>query len=223
MGKSPPEVTFDAMTFLASVNPGCGICRYDRDVVVYDQGSIGDAVYYLRRGRIKIRVASKQGKEGIIGILEPGAFFGEGCLLDQPMRSASAVAMVASEVLRVGKGEMLRVLRDEASFAEIFIQHLLSRNDRIEADLVDQLFNSSEKRLARTLILLAGFGKEGGPQPITTRVNQEMLAGIVGTTRPRVSFFMNKFKKLGFISYDGQLKVHSRLLTVVLNDGEARG
>jgi len=222
MGKSS-ESSFDPMTFLATVNPGRSVCHYDRDAVIYDQGSVCDSVYHLRQGRIKIRVASKQGKEGIIAILDPGAFFGEGCLLGQPKRSASAVAMVASEVLRVGKGEMLRVLREEPSFGEVFIRHLLVRNRRVEADLVDQLFNSSEKRLARTLLLLAGFSNEGGPQPITTRVNQEMLAEMIGTTRPRVSFFMNKFKKLGFISYDGQLKVHSRLLTAVLNDGESHG
>jgi CRP-like cAMP-binding protein len=154
----------------------------------------------------------------VVGILGPGEFFGEGCLIGQPLRLATARAMSDSQVARVGKAEMLRILQAEPSFAELFMTHLLTRNSRIEEDLVDQLFNSSEKRLARTLLLLANFGKEGGPQPITTRISQATLAEIIGTTRPRVSHFMNKFRKLGFITYNGHLEVHSSLLTVVLRD-----
>ena len=163
-------------------------------------------------------VASKQGKEAVVAVLGPGEFFGEGCLVGQPLRLATARAMVESEIMRVGKAEMIRVLHDEPAFAELFMGHLLTRNSRIEADLADQLFNSSEKRLARTLLLLANFGKEGVPQPITTKISQETLAEIVGTTRPRVSSFMNKFRKLGFIDYNGDLKVHNSLLSVVLRD-----
>jgi CRP-like cAMP-binding protein len=163
---------------------------------------------------------SKQGKEAVIALLGPDEFFGEGCLIGQPLRLSTATAMVDSEVLRVDKAEIVRVLHAEPAFGELFIAHLLTRNSRIEEDLVDQLFNSSEKRLARTLLILANFGKPGGPQPITTRISQETLAEIIGTTRPRVSHFMNKFRKLGFISYNGHLQVHSSLLSVVLR-GEA--
>jgi CRP-like cAMP-binding protein len=186
--------------------------------IVYRQTAPADAVYYLQEGKIKIVVASTQGKEAVIAILEAGAFFGEGCLIGQEMRLATAVAMTECEVMRVGKAEMIRVLHDEPTFSELFMTHLLSRNSRIEEDLVDQLFNLSEKRLARTLLLLANFGKEGGPQPITPPVSQETLAEIIGSTRPRVSHFMNKFRKLGFISYNGHLQVHSSLLTIVLRD-----
>jgi CRP/FNR family transcriptional regulator, cyclic AMP receptor protein len=154
----------------------------------------------------------------VVALLGPGEFFGEGCLIGQPLRLATARAMVDSEVTRVGKAEMIRVLHDEPSFGEMFIAHLLTRNSRVEEDLVDQLFNSSEKRLARTLLLLANFGKENGPQPITTPISQETLAEIIGTTRPRVSHFMNKFRKLGFISYNGHLQVHTSLLSVLLRD-----
>jgi len=174
-----------------------------------------------RLARVLLLMANfgKEGKpEPVIAILGSGAFFGEGCLIGQDMRLATAVAMADSEVMRIGKAEMLRVLHDEPALGELFMNHLLSRNSRVEADLVDQLFNSSEKRLARTLLLLANFGKDGGPQPITTPVSQETLAEIIGTTRPRVSHFMNKFRKLGFISYNGHLLVHSSLLSVVLRD-----
>ena len=157
-------------------------------------------------------VASKQGKEAVVAILGPGEFFGEGCLIGQPLRLATATAMVESEVMRVGKAEMIRVLHAEPAFGELFMAHLLTRNSRVEEDLVDQLFNSSEKRLARTLLMLANFGKEGGPQPITTKISQETLAEIIGTTRPRVSHFMNKFRKLGFIEYNGHLQIRSSLL-----------
>jgi CRP/FNR family transcriptional regulator, cyclic AMP receptor protein len=213
------KATFDPKAFLATVNRGRTIASYAADAPVYRQGAPADAVFYIQKGKVKIVVASKQGKEAVIAILGPGAFFGEGCLIGQPVRLAMAKAMTECEVMRVDKAEMIRVLHEEATFGELFMAHLLSRNSRVEEDLVDQLFNSSEKRLARTLLLLANFGKEGGPQPITTPISQETLAEIIGTTRPRASHFMNKFRKLGFISYNGHLQVHSSLLTVVLRDG----
>ena len=191
-----------------------------KDAVVFTQGGPGDAVFYVQKGKIKIAVTSDQGKEAVVGLLGAGDFFGEGCLLGQPLRLATARAMADSDVMRIEKAEMLRVLQDEPTLRELFMAHLLTRNSHVEADLVDQLFNSSEKRLARTLLLLANFGKEGGPQPITTKISQKMLAEIIGTTRPRVSHFMNKFRKLGFIDYDhgGHIKVGSSLLSVVLRD-----
>jgi CRP-like cAMP-binding protein len=179
---------------------------------------VADAVFYIQKGRVKLVVESEQGKEAIVAIIGPEEFFGEGCLAGQPLRLATARAMVESEIMRVGKAEMIRVLHDEPSFGELFTSHLLTRNSRVEADLVDQLFNSSEKRLARVLLILANFGKEGAPQPITTKISQETLAEIIGTTRPRVSHFMNKFRRLGFIEYNGHLQIHSSLLSVILHD-----
>lgn len=209
---------FDPQAFLATVSQGRSVVEYRKGSVVFQQASPADAVFYIQKGKIKISVASKQGKEAVVALLGPGEFFGEGCLIGQPLRLATAKAMTDSEVLRVGKAEMIRVLHDEPSFGELFIAHLLTRNSRVEEDLVDQLFNSSEKRLARTLLLLANFGKDGGPQPITTPMSQETLAEIIGTTRPRVSHFMNKFRKLGFIHYNGHLQIHSSLLSVLLRD-----
>jgi CRP/FNR family transcriptional regulator, cyclic AMP receptor protein len=170
------------------------------------------------RGKIKIAVLSEQGKEAVVGLLGKGDFFGEGCLIAQSLRLATATSMTDTTAMRIEKAEMIRVLHAEPAFAEVFTAHLLTRNSRVEADLADHLFNSSEKRLARTLLLLANFGKEGQPEPITTKISQETLAEMVGTTRPRVSFFMNKFRKLGFIDYNGELKVHSSLLSVLLRD-----
>lgn len=212
------KVIFDPKTFLRTVSRGRTEATYRKDAVVYRQAGPADAVFYVQKGKIKIAVASKQGKEAVIAILGPGEFFGEGCLIGQPLRLATAKAMVESEVMRVGKTEMIRVLHAEPAFGELFMAHLLTRNSRVEEDLVDQLFNSSEKRLARTLLILANFGKEDGPQPITTPISQATLAEIIGTTRPRVSHFMNKFRKLGFISYNGHLRIHSSLLSVVLRD-----
>jgi CRP-like cAMP-binding protein len=209
---------FDPKAFLATVSRGRTVSDYQKGDVVFLQSSPADAVFYVQKGKIKIVVASKQGKEAVIAILGPGDFFGEGCLIGQPLRLATARAMVESEVTRVGKAEMIRVLHAEPAFGELFMAHLLTRNSRIEEDLVDQLFNSSEKRLARTLLILANFGKDGGPQPITTPISQETLAEIIGTTRSRVSQFMNKFRKLGFIEYNGHLQIHSSLLSVVLRD-----
>jgi len=209
---------FDPKTFLATASPGRTVSSYRKNAVIYAQADPADAVFYIQKGKIKIAVASNRGREAVVAILGAGEFFGEGCLIGQPLRLSTATAMVDSEVLRVDKAEMVRVLHAEPAFGELFIAHLLTRNSRIEEDLVDQLFNSSEKRLARTLLILANFGKPGGPQPITTRISQETLAEIIGTTRPRVSHFMNKFRKLGFISYNGHLQVHSSLLSVVLRD-----
>jgi CRP/FNR family cyclic AMP-dependent transcriptional regulator len=210
--------SFDPEVFLATVKPGRTTHAYRKDEAIFLQGAPANAVFYIQKGKIKIVVTSKQGKEAVVGILDDGNFFGEGCLIGQPLRLASAKAMDDSEVVRVDKQEMSRVLREESAFATMFMDHLLLRNSRIEEDLVDQLFNSSEKRLARTLLILANFGKEGKPQPITTMISQETLAEIIGTTRPRVSFFMNKFRKLGFIDYNGHIEIHSSLLSVLLND-----
>lgn len=209
---------FDPKTFLSTVNHGRTASTYRKNAIVYSQTSVADAVFYIQSGKIKIVVASKQGKEAVVAILGPGDFFGEGCLIGQPLRMATAKAMAESEIMRVDKTEMIRVLHEEPTFGELFTAHLLIRNSRVEEDLVDQLFNSSEKRLARTLLILANFGKEGGPQPITIPISQETLAEIVGTTRPRVSHFMNKFRKLGFIDYNGHLQIHSSLLGVMLRD-----
>ena len=211
------KVTFDSKAFLATVSHGRTITKYAKDAVIFPQAGPADSVFYVQKGRIKIVVESEQGKEAVIALLGAGEFFGEGCLIGQPLRLATARAMAESEVMRVGKREMIRVLHAEPSFGALFTAHLLTRNSRIEADLVDQLFNSSEKRLARTLLMLANFGKDGAPQPITTKISQETLAEIIGTTRPRVSYFMNKFRKLGFIEYNGGLHIHSSLLNVLLH------
>ena len=210
--------TFDPKVFLATVSHGRTMSQYAKDAVVFPQAGPADSVFYIQKGRVKIVVESEQGKEAVVAMLGPGEFFGEGCLIGQPLRLAAARAMAESEILRVGKTEMIRVLHDQPAFGELFMSHLLIRNSRVEADLVDQLFNSSEKRLARALLMLANFGKEGAPQPIATKISQETLAEIVGTTRSRVSYFMNKFRKLGFIDYNGTLKVHSSLLSVILHD-----
>jgi CRP/FNR family transcriptional regulator, cyclic AMP receptor protein len=212
------KITFNPKAFLATTNHSRTLIDYRRGDVVFSQAAPADAVFYIHKGKVKIAVTSEQGKEAVIALLGAGEFFGEGCLNGQPLRLATAVAMTDCEVMRVERATMIRVLHAEPAFAEMFMAHLLTRNSRIEEDLVDQLFNSSEKRLARTLLVLANFGKEGGPSPITTKISQETLAEIIGTTRPRVSSFMNKFRKLGFIDYNGDLQVHSSLLSVVLRD-----
>ncbi len=210
--------SFDPEIFLATVNHGRALSEFRTGRVVFSQGDAADSVFYLVRGKVKIAVTSEQGKEAVVGLFGEGDFFGEGCLIGQPVRLATATSMSDTSVMRIEKAEMIRVLHAEPAFAERFTAHLLTRNSRVEADLVDQLFNSSERRLARTLLLLANFGKEGRPERITTRISQETLAEMVGTTRPRVSFFMNKFRKLGFIDYNGDLKVNSSLLSVVLRE-----
>ncbi len=212
------EFTFDPKAFLATVGPGHTVSDLRKNEVVFLQSAAADAVFYIQKGKIKIVVSSEQGKEAVVGVMGPGEFFGEGCLIGQPLRLATAKTMTESQVVRVSKAEMVRVLQGEPRFAELFMTHLLTRNSRVEEDLVDQLFNSSEKRLARTLLLLANFGQDGGPQPITTPISQETLAEIIGTTRPRVSVFMNKFRKLGFIEYNGHLEIHSSLMSVLLRE-----
>ena len=218
MARKAGKIRFDPQVFLATVDGGRREASYKKGDVIFSQGDAADAVFYIQKGKIKITVASEQGKEAVVAILDRGEFFGEGCLNGQPLRLGTAAAMTEAAVMRVAMPEMVRVLHREPAFAEMFMAHLLTRNSRVQEDLVDLLFNSSEKRLARTLLLLANFGKEGRPEPITTRISQETLAEMVGTTRPRVSFFMNKFRKLGFIEYNGNLAVHSSLLSVILQD-----
>ena len=185
---------------------------------IFSQGDAAETVFYIQTGKVKLTVVSKQGKEAVIAILEGGAFFGESCLAGQSLRTATATALEESDIMRVDKGVMLRVLHEEPTFAELFMTYLLAHTIRVEEDLVDQLFNSSEKRLARALLLLANFGKEGKPETAIAKINQETLAEMIGTTRSRVSHFMNKFRKLGFIEYNGELRVYSSLLNVVLHD-----
>jgi CRP/FNR family cyclic AMP-dependent transcriptional regulator len=209
---------FDPKVFLATVDGGRTVSDYRKDAVIFSQGDPADAVFYIQKGKVRIAVTSEQGKEAVVAILGAGAFFGEGCLIGQPLRLANASALTESAVMRLKKAEMTRILHAEPTFAELFMAHLLTRNTRVEEDLVDQLFNSSEKRLARTLLLLANYGKESTAEPVTTRISQETLAEIVGTTRSRVNQFMNKFRKLGFIEYNGHLRIHSSLLTVLLRD-----
>ncbi len=209
---------FDMKALLAKVNGGNSVQEYGANQVIFSQGDLADAAFYIRSGKVKITVVSAQGKEAVVAILGPEQFCGESCLNGQPLRMATATAMGACEILRLEKAAMIRVLHDEPEFSDMFIAHLLHRAARVEADLVDQLFNSSEKRLARALLLLANFGKEGRPEPVIAKVSQETLADMIGTTRSRVSHFMNKFRKLGFISYNGTLEVHSSLLNVILRD-----
>lgn len=214
--RQPPA--FDPKAFLAHVGEGRSIAKYAKDDIVFAQGDPADAVFYIQRGKVKITVVSEQGKEAVVAILGKNEFVGEGCLAGQPQRIATVAAMAESVIARLDKAAILRVIHQETAFSELFIAHLLGRAIRVEADLVDQLFNSSEKRLARLLLLLANFGKEGKPEPMIAKISQETLAQMIGTTRARVSFFMNKFRKLGFISYNGGIEVHSSLLNVVLHD-----
>jgi CRP/FNR family cyclic AMP-dependent transcriptional regulator len=216
MPKAPKS--FDPRLFLAKVGDGKSVLKFEKSDVVFSQGNVADTVFYIQKGRIKVLVVSEQGKEAVVGILEPGQFFGEGCLNGHPLRISTTTAMEACVITSITKAAMLSALKSEPKFSELFMAYLLSRNSRIEEDLIDQLFNSSEKRLARLLLLLANFGKDGTPQPITTQVSQETLAEMIGTTRSRVSFFMNKFRKLGFISYNGKIEVHNSLLNAVLYD-----
>jgi CRP-like cAMP-binding protein len=216
MKKSKPQ--FDPKVFLAKANGGKTISKLRKSQVVFAQGDVADSVFYIRDGQVKMTVVSEQGKEAVVAILGPDEFLGEGCLTGQVRRVASAKTLSECEILRLEKKFFIRVLREEPAFSEFFITHMLTRNLRVEADLVDQLFNSSEKRLARALLLLANFGKEGKPEKVIAKISQETLAEMIGTTRSRVSKFMNKFRKLGFIKYNGSLEVHSSLLSVVLHD-----
>jgi len=212
------QLTFDPTPFFAKIEKGRATKAYRNKQIVFSQGDPADAVFYLQSGKVKLTVVSTRGKEAVIGVLEQGSFFGEGCLAGQPLRMATASVTESSSITRVNRSTMVRLLHREPEFAELFIAYLLSRNVRIEEDLVDQLFNSSEKRLARILLLLAHFGKEPRPERVIPKVSQETLAAMVGTTRSRVSYFMNRFRKLGFIHYNGGLQVHSALLSVVLHD-----
>jgi CRP-like cAMP-binding protein len=210
--------SFEPKSFLAKVGEGRSIGKYEKDRPVFAQGDAADAVFYIQKGKVKVTVVSQQGREAVVAILGTNEFFGEGCLAGQMKRIATVVAMTASVIVRLEKAAIVRVIHQEPAFSEMFITHLLGRAIRVEADLVDQLFNSSEKRLARLLLLLANFGKEGKPEPIIAKISQETLAEMIGTTRSRVSFFMNKFRKLGFIDYNGGIEVHSSLLNIVLHD-----
>ena len=212
---APP---FDPAVFLATVAVGRDISKHSKKEVIFSQGDDADAVFYIKKGKVKVAVLSPEGKEAVVALLGPDEFVGEGCLIGQPKRLATASAMTECQLMRVERTEIMRVLHDEPAFSQMFVAHILTRNARVEEDLVDQLFNSTEKRLARTLLLLANFGKEGRPEPILAKISQETLAEMIGTTRSRVSHFMNKFRKLGFISYNGHLEIHNSLLSVVLAD-----
>jgi len=209
---------FNPQTFLAKVGHGKTTLQAPKEHLIFSQGDAADAVFYVRAGRVKLTVLSQYGKEAVVGILEHGSFFGEGCLVGQLACMATATALVVSTIVRIEKAAMIRVLHDESSFSQLFMAYLLSRNVRIQADLVDHLFNSTEKRLARILLLLAHYGKEGKPEPVIPKISQDTLANMVGTTRSRISFFLNKFQKLGFIHYNGRMEVHSSLLNIVLHD-----
>lgn len=208
---------FDPEAFLAKVSRGRSPSTYQKKQVIFAQGDQADAVFYLEKGQVTLTVVSAGGKSAIVAMLKAGDFFGEGCLAGQPLRMATASAMTDISVVRIAKKAMIGLLHEKSVFSERFMTHLLSRNVRIEEDLIDQLFNSSEKRLARVLLLLARFGKEGETEPVIPKISQEVLAEMVGTTRPRISSFMNKFRKLGFIDYNGGLHVHSSLLNVLLH------
>jgi CRP/FNR family cyclic AMP-dependent transcriptional regulator len=213
-------IKFDPKTFLSTVNDGRKIEAFPKKQMIFAQGDSSDAVFYIKDGKVKLTVVSQLGKEATIGILSEGAFFGEGCLTGQPLRQCSATAMTECSVMNIDKKSMNYVLHREHAFSDMFVAYLLARNIRYEEDLVDQLFNSSEKRLARILLLLAHFGKDGKPEIVIPKISQESLAEMVGTTRSRISFFMNRFRKFGFIDYDGGsgLQVHSSLLNIVLHD-----
>jgi CRP/FNR family transcriptional regulator, cyclic AMP receptor protein len=217
--KRDKTLTFDPKVFLTKVNGGRTISKYRADQVVYEQGVPADSVFYIQKGKAKVTVTSELGKEAVVAVLAAGDFFGEGCLGGQSLRLATVVTLTECVIVRMEKENITRVIHEEPAFAELFIAHLLHRNSRVEEDLVDQLFNSSEKRLARTLLLLANFGKTTDePDPILAKISQETLAEMIGTTRSRVSHFMNKFRKLGLIDYNGHIEVHRSLLNVALHE-----
>jgi CRP/FNR family cyclic AMP-dependent transcriptional regulator len=216
----PKASGFDAEAFLASAGVAKTVVQYKRGEEIFTQGDVCEHVMYIQTGAVKLSVLSKTGREAVVAMLGPGDFFGEGCLAGQPVRMGSATAITASVILLVSKEKMVRLLHKQHAMSDRFISHMLARNIRIEEDLIDQLFNSSEKRLARTLLLLARYGKQDKPVRVVPKISQETLAEMIGTTRSRVNFFLNKFKKLGFIEYDGELplKINSSLLSVVLHD-----
>jgi CRP/FNR family transcriptional regulator, cyclic AMP receptor protein len=210
--------SFDPKVFLATADVGRSISNYGPNEVIFAQGDPADAVFFVEEGKVKITVVSEQGKEAVLAIHQNGDFFGEGCLTGQPRRLATVAALTECTIMRLAKDAIVSVLHDEPKFSDLFMSYLLTRNARVEADLVDQLFNSSEKRLARLLLLMANFGKEGKPDTVIAKIRQETLAEMIGTTRSRVNVFMNKFRRLGFIEYNGEMKVHSALLNVLLRD-----
>ncbi len=211
--------SFQPETFLAQSGLGRIILELKKDQTVFSQGDAANAVFYIQKGKIRLTVVSARGKEATISLLSSGSFLGEECIVGvHPQRMATATALVPATILKIERAEMIRVLHEEKLFSEVFVTYLLTRNARIQEDLVDQLFNSSEKRLARALLLLAQFGKDGVPETVIPKISQEVLAEMIGTTRSRVSFFMNRFRKMGFIEYNGTLSVHSSLLNVVLHD-----
>jgi CRP/FNR family transcriptional regulator, cyclic AMP receptor protein len=212
------KLTFDPKLFLSKINGGRTRSQYKKNQIVFAQGDAADEIFYIESGKVKITVVSKQGKEAVIAILGAGEFFGEGCLAGQVLRLATVMTITECRIVRLAKQATVSVIHDEPAFSELFIKHLLDRNIRVEEDLVDQLFNSSEKRLARTLLLLANYGKDSEPEPVLAKISQATLAEIIGTTRSRVSFFMNKFRKLGLINYNGSIEVHKSLLNVVLHE-----
>ena len=212
------KLPFDPKAFLTKANGGRTISKYRKNQVVFSQGDPADSVFYIHDGKVKVTVISEQGKEAVVAVLGPDEFCGEGCMTGQSRRVATTTAMTECVIMRLEKGAIVRVIHDEPAFSELFISHLLARTIRVEADLVDQLFNSSEKRLARALLLLANFGKEGRPETIIAKISQETLAEMIGTTRSRVSRFMNKFRQLGLIDYNGHIEVHRSLLNVVLHE-----
>jgi len=216
--KTARRALFDPAVFLETTAKGRVISTHAKKDVIFAQGDDADSVFYIRKGKVKVAVISSQGKEAVIALLGPDEFVGEGCLIGQPKRLATASAMTECETMRVAKTEIQRVLDDEPAFSQMFISHILKRNARVEEDLADQLFNSTEKRLARLLLLLANFGKEGRAEPIFSKISQETLAEMIGTTRSRVSHVMNKFRQLGFIDYNGRLEVHNSLVSVLLAD-----
>ena len=210
--------TFNPQTFLSQIGNGKTTLKVPKKQILFSQGDTTDAVFYVQAGKVQLTVVSPQGKEAVIAILEPGSYFGEGCLAGQPVHLATATAVDDARIVRIDKQSMLRLLQDDRTFSALFLAYMLARNVRIQEDLVDQLFNSSEKRLARTLLLMPHFGKEGTRVNVIPNISQETLAEMIGTTRSRVSFFMNKFRRLGFIQYNGGLHVHSSLLSIVLHD-----
>ena len=214
------QLDFDPQEFLATIGTGRKVVAFPKNQTIFAQGDAADSIFYIQTGKVRLTVVSKIGREATLGILSEGEFFGEGALAGQPLRMGSATAMTDSELLRIDKKAMMQALHREHEFSDLFVAYLLARNIRYEEDLVDQLFNSSEKRLARILLLLAHFGKEGVPETVIPKISQETLADMIGTTRSRVSFFMNRFRKLGFIAYEAGsgLQVHSSLLNIVLHD-----
>jgi CRP/FNR family transcriptional regulator, cyclic AMP receptor protein len=214
----PAKDMFDPKIFLAKVGAGKAILKFHKNQKVFEQGEIADTVFYIQKGRVKLTVLSEQGKEAVVAILESGQFFGEGCMNGHKLRISTTTAMEDCVITSITKEGMIAAVHDEPKFSELFMAYLLTRNSRIEEDLIDQLFNSSERRLARVLLLLANFGKEGSPQPISPNISQETLAEMIGTTRSRVSFFMNKFRRLGLINYNGKIEVHNSLLSAVLHE-----